>query len=97
MPTMKASEIHETSALVLRPAPAQAHLPNKISELNSKIVLLNHFKSSGFTTAKNMKQLNMARLELKQPEAKLRYLISDSEKQKKRRAEKKALLMQFAG
>ena len=39
----------------------------------------------------------MPRLELKQSEAKPPYLISDPEKRKKRRAEKKALLMQFAG
>ena len=39
----------------------------------------------------------MARLELKQSEAELWYLISDADKQKKRCAEKKALLMQFAG
>ena len=39
----------------------------------------------------------MPRLELKQSEAKLPYLISDPEKPKKRRAKKKALLMQLAG
>ena len=39
----------------------------------------------------------MARLELKQSEAKPWYLISDAEKQKKHHAEKKALVMQFAG
>ena len=96
-PTIEASETHETASPVLRPTPTQAHLRNEISELNSKIVLLSHLKSSGFATAENIKQLNMARLELKQSEAKLRYLISDAEKQKKRSAEKKALVMQFAG
>ena len=96
-PATEVSETHETSTLVPRPTPAQAHLRNEISELNSKIVSLSHVKSSGFATAENIKQLNMARLELKQSEAKLRYLISDAEKQKKRRAEKKALVMQFAG
>ena len=39
----------------------------------------------------------MARLDLKQAEAKLRYLLSDAAKQKKRRAEKKTLVMQLAG
>ena len=96
MPATKASETHETSAPVPRPKPAQAHLCNKINELNSKIVSLSHLKSSGFAANENIKQLNMARLELKQSEAKLQYLISDAEKQKKC-AEKKALLMQFAG
>ena len=93
----KASETNETSAPVPRPTPAQAHLHNKISEVNSKIVSLSHLKPSGFATAENIKQLNMVRLELKQSEAKLPYLISDAEKQKKRCTEKKTLLMQFAG
>ena len=97
IPATEALEIHETSAPVPRPTPAQAHLCNEISELSSKVVSLSHLKSSGFATAQNIKQLNMARLELKQSEAKLRYLISDAEKQKKRHAEKKALLMEFAG
>ena len=96
-PATEASETHETSAFVPRSTPAQAHLRNETSELNSKIVSLSHLKSSGFETAENIKQLDMARLELKQSEAKLRYLISDAEKQEKRRAEKKALLMQFTG
>ena len=94
-PPMKASDTHETSAPVPRPATAQVHLWNNISELNSKIVSFSHLKSSGFATAENMKQVNMARLELKQ--SKLGYLISDAEKQKKCHAEKKALLMWFAG
>ena len=66
----EASETHETSALVPRSEPSQAHLGNKINELNSKIVLLSHLKSSGFSTAENIKQLNMARLELKRFKAK---------------------------
>ena len=96
-PATEAFETHEISAPVLRPTPAQAHLCNKVSELNSKIVSLSHLKSSGFATVENIKQLNMARLELKQSEAKLQYLISDAEKQKKSCTEKKAPLMQFAG
>ena len=79
-PDTEASETHETSAPVPRPTTAQAHLRNEIRELNSKIVSLNQLKSSGFATAENIKQLNMARLELKQSEAKLRHLISDAEK-----------------
>ena len=96
-PATEASETHEKFASVPRLTPAQAHLRNEICELNSKIVSLSHLKSSGFSIAENIKQLNMARLELKKSEAKLWYLISDAEMQKKRRAENKALLMQFAG
>ena len=59
----KASETNETSAPVPRPTPAQAHLHNKISEVNSKIVSLSHLKPSGFATAENIKQLNMVRFE----------------------------------
>ena len=70
-PPMEASETHEISPPVPRPTSAQAHLSNEISELNSNIVLLSHLKSSGLATAENIKQLNMARLKLKQSDAKL--------------------------
>ena len=59
MPAMEVSGTHETSTPVARPTPAQAHLCNEISELNSKIVSLSHVKSSGFATTEIIKQLNM--------------------------------------
>ena len=84
----------KTSSVVLQrsvslfcSAYAQTKLCKEIYELESKIVSLSHLKPIGFPTAQNMKQLNMARVS---------YLVSDTEKQKKHRTEKKSLLMQLA-
>ena len=60
-------------------AHAQTKLCKEICELESKNVSLSHLKPTGFPTAQNMKELNMARVS---------YLISDTEKQKKHRTEK---------
>ena len=62
----------------------------------SRIVLLTSLKHSDFTTSENKKELEDSIKKIKGGEAKLRNLISDSQKQRKRRAEKKQVISELA-
>ena len=86
----------DSSSTTTRETPAQINTRAKISMLESKIVSLGQLKDSGFATDENLKDLNKARVDLKQAKKKLQHLLKDAEGQKKRRAEKKKLILQLA-
>ena len=53
-------------------------------------------KDAGFLTAANKKELEDSKANLEKPKQKLRNLIKDAEKQRKRRAEKKQIVSSLA-
>ena len=75
----------------------QGHTKKEIQQLESRIVSLNSLKDSGFNTPAKKSELEYSKIKLKLAKQKLGNLISDSEKQRKRRAEKKQTIAELAG
>ena len=81
-----------------RQTPKQGDLQAEIEivKIESKITTLTSLKESGLTTTENVKHLGEARDQLKEKKQKLKALISDAQRQQKRRAEKKKVISEVS-
>ena len=64
--------------------------------LKDRIVQLSQLKESGLSNSDNVKQLEADRKSLKEKELKLKNLIADSVRQRKRKSEKSALIKELS-
>lgn len=81
--------------LSARETPKQDEIKKEIGNLKTVIVKLGELNDLGLSTAENKKQLKESRSQLKEKERKLKLLINDSIRQRKRRAEKSTLLKEM--
>ena len=79
-----------------RETPAQNKIKKEIDVLKNRIVQLFQLKDSGLSNSDNVKQLEADRKSLKEKELKLKNLIADNVRQRKRRSEKSALIMELS-
>ena len=90
------SEIQQVNNQTLnRETPKQTELKAEIAKIESKITSLTALKESGFATTENVNHLKEARNQLKEKNQKLKTLISDAQRQRKRRAEKKKIISEL--
>ena len=79
-----------------RETPAQNKIKKVIDVLKDRIVQLSHLKESGLSNSDNVKQLKADRKSFREIELKLKNLIPDNVRQRKRRSEKSALIKQLS-
>ena len=79
-----------------RETPAQSKIKKEIDVLKDRIVELSHLKESGLSNSHNVKQLKADRKSLKEIELKLKNLIPDNVRQRKRRSEKSTLIKELS-
>ena len=79
-----------------REASAQNKIKKEIDVLKDRIVELFQLKESDLSNSDNVKQLEADRTSLKEKELKLKNLIADNVRQRKRRSEKSALIMELS-
>ena len=65
--------------------PAQDRMKGDITAFKPKIASLSALKEPGFATTENIKHLNDCQDRLEQAKQRLKALVSDAEKQRKRR------------
>ena len=70
-------------------------MKKEIIDLQAFIVKLGELNDLGLSTPENKKQLKESRIKLKEKENRLRLLVNDSIRQRKRRAEKSTLLKEM--
>ena len=91
------SEIQQVNNQTLnRETPKQTELKAEIAKIEIKITSLTALKESGFATTENVNHLKEARNQLKEKNQKLKILISDAQRQRKRRAEKKKIISELS-
>ena len=91
------SEIQQVNNQTLnRETPKQTELKAEIAKIESKITSLTALKEYGFATTENVNHLKEARNQLKEKNQKLKTLISDAQRQRKRRAEKKKIISELS-
>ena len=79
-----------------RETPKQDELQSEIVKIKSKITTLTSLKESGLATTENVKHLKEAWDQLKEKKQKLKALISDAQRQRKWRAEKKKVISEVS-
>ena len=79
-----------------RETPKQDELQAEIVKIESKIATLTSLKESRLATTENVKHLKEAWDQLKEKKQKLKALISDAQRQQKRRAEKKQVISEMS-
>ena len=91
------SEIQQVNNQTLnRETPKQTELKAEIAKIESNITSLTALKESGFATTENVNHLKEARNQLKEKNQKLKTLISDAQRQRKWRAEKKKITSELS-
>ena len=76
--------------------PKQDEVKAEIVKIESKTTTLTSLKESGLATTENVKHFKEARDQLKEKKQKLKALISDTQRQRKRRAEKKKVISEMS-
>ena len=98
-PTASSTTATTTDAIINDPereTPAQNKIKEEINALKDRIVTLSQLKEAGLSNADNVKQLQAGRKTLKEKELKLKNLIADSVRQRKRRSEKSFLIKELS-
>ena len=78
-----------------RETPKQNEVKKEIIDLQAFIVKLGELNDLGLSTPENKKQLKESRIKLKEKQRKLKLLVNDSIRQRKRRAERSTLLKEM--
>ena len=87
---------HAKDQTLARETPKQDELKAEIVKIESKNTSLTSLKESGLATTENVKHLTEALDQLKEKKQKLKALISDAQRQRKRRAEGKKIISEIS-